>query len=153
MSWSPNFVAAALTALGAANSSHRAVTAFGAINTVIASMLTYIKGRGLPNRIRYYENEWKRVLKYIEQRGRDFSQPDCDLDVDEIVGINESMNEEIKANAQTSTPDSHISVRDIRARATASTHPIPRMPHMASAQAEKLIELEMRYGLPNFWED
>lgn len=43
-------VAAALTALGASNSNHRAVTAFGGVNTVIAGFLTYLKGSGLPNR-------------------------------------------------------------------------------------------------------
>jgi hypothetical protein len=142
-------VAAALTALGAANSSHRAVTAFGAINTVIAGMLTYLKGSGLPNRIRYYENSWKRVREYIEQRERDFSRPDCNLDVYETVSIIESMYEEVKTDVQTNTPDSYISVGDIRARGTASTHPIPKLPSVnnaASAPTEKIKELELKYG-------
>ena len=142
-------VAAALTALGAANSSHRAVTAFGAINTVIAGMLTYLKGSGLPNRIRYYENEWKRVREYIEQRERDFSRPDCNLDVYEIVSIIEAMYEEVKTDVQTNTPDSYISVGDIRARGAASTHPIPKIPqvnNMANTGGEKLHELELKYG-------
>lgn len=43
-------VAAALTALGAADGNHGAVTVFGGINTVIAGFLTYLKGSGLPNR-------------------------------------------------------------------------------------------------------
>ncbi|KAF2691016.1 hypothetical protein K458DRAFT_412333 [Lentithecium fluviatile CBS 122367] len=142
-------VAAALTALGAANSSHRAVTAFGAVNTVIAGMLTYLKGSGLPNRIRYYENEWKRVREYIEQRERDFSRPDCALDVYEIVRVIEAMYEEVKADVQTNTPDSYISVGDIRARGTASTHPIPnlsRLHGVSNTPEGKLRELEMKYG-------
>jgi hypothetical protein len=142
-------VAAALTALGAANSSHRAVTAFGAINTVIAAMLTYLKGSGLPNRIRYYENEWKQVREYIEQRERDFSRPDCDLDVYEVVRVIESMYEEVKADVRTNTPDSYVSVGDIRARATAGVVPIPtqaRLNDIASAQGDKLTELEKKYG-------
>ena len=55
-------VAAALTALGAANGSHTAITAFGAINTVIAGFLTFLKGSGaakpakvLPERVEQSE--------------------------------------------------------------------------------------------------
>ncbi|KAF2034984.1 hypothetical protein EK21DRAFT_55228, partial [Setomelanomma holmii] len=93
-------VAAALTAMGAANSNHVGITAFGAINTVIAGILTYLKGSGLPNRIRYYENEWKRVREYIEQRERDFSRPDCTLNVTDIVSTIEAMYEQVKADIQ-----------------------------------------------------
>ncbi|KAM3414374.1 hypothetical protein BST61_g11016 [Cercospora zeina] len=66
-------VAAALTALGAADGNRAAVTVFGAINTVIAGFLTYLKGSGLPNRLKYYQHEWAKVREYIEQRERDFS--------------------------------------------------------------------------------
>ncbi|PVH92234.1 hypothetical protein DM02DRAFT_620061 [Periconia macrospinosa] len=146
-------VAATLTALGAANSSHTAVTAFGAINTMIAGILTYLKGSGLPNRIRYYEHEWKRIREYIEQRERDFSRPNCSLDVYEIVRVVESMYEEVKADIQTNTPDNYVSVGEIRNRVAASTHPIPRISGIqnaisahASAPEGKLKELEMKYG-------
>ncbi|CAI6331442.1 unnamed protein product [Periconia digitata] len=142
-------VAAALTALGAANSSHTAVTAFGAINTMIAGILTYLKGSGLPNRIRYYENEWKRVREYIEQRERDFSRPACGLDVYEIVRVVEGMYEEVKADIQSNTPDNYISVGDIRARGAAGTNPMPRLPGLkgiADGSEGRLKELEMKYG-------
>lgn len=142
-------VAASLTALGAANSSHRAVTCFGAVNTVIAGLLTYLKGSGLPNRIRYYENEWKRVREYIEQRERDFSRPDCPLDVYEAARVIEGMYEEVKADIQTNTPDNYVSVGDIRARAVASMRPIPQLGSLngaMSAQEKKIKELETKYG-------
>lgn len=147
-------VAAALTALGAAKSSSTAVTAFGAINTMIAGILTYLKGSGLPNRIRYYEHEWKRVREYIEQRERDFSRPNCSLDVYDIVRIVEAMYEEVKADIQTNTPDNYVSVGEIRNRAAASVHPIPRIggirgaanAYGVSAGEGKLKELEMKYG-------
>ncbi|KAF2866652.1 hypothetical protein BDV95DRAFT_441167, partial [Massariosphaeria phaeospora] len=93
-------VAAALTAMGAANTNHVSITAFGAINTVIAGILTYLKGSGLPNRIRYYENEWKKVREFIEQRERDFSRPDCTLDVHDVIHVIEAMYEEVKADVQ-----------------------------------------------------
>lgn len=144
--------------MGAANSNHVGITAFGAINTVIAGILTYLKGSGLPNRIRYYENEWKRVREYIEQRERDFSRQGCNLNLNEVVSTIEAMYEQVKADIQSNTPDNYISVGDIRARATASlTHPAP--PHLpagagvaagvggaAAAGRSKFEELELKYG-------
>lgn len=139
-------VAATLTAMGAANSNHHSITAFGAINTVIAGILTYLKGSGLPNRIRYYENEWKRVREYIEQRERDFSRADCHLDVNEIVKQIEQMYEQVKADIQANTPDNYISVSDMRVRSQAV---IPSVPSAAAAGAgarSKLEDLELKYG-------
>ncbi|KAF2107395.1 hypothetical protein BDV96DRAFT_606497 [Lophiotrema nucula] len=138
-------VAAALTAMGAANSNHRAITAFGAINTVIAGILTYLKGSGLPNRIRYYENEWKKIREFIEQRERDFSRPDCTLDVYEVVRVIEHMYEEVKADVQTNTPDSYVSVGDIRARVNATNPQVPKLHELGTA-GRKFQDLEMKYG-------
>ncbi|KAF8857515.1 hypothetical protein BDZ45DRAFT_592698, partial [Acephala macrosclerotiorum] len=95
-------VAATLTALGAAGGSRGAVTVFGAINTVCAGILTFLKGSGLPNRFKYYQTEWKRVREFIEQRERDFSRPHCDLDVYSVVGMVESMYDEVKADLEAS---------------------------------------------------
>ncbi|KAF2654860.1 hypothetical protein K491DRAFT_599913 [Lophiostoma macrostomum CBS 122681] len=137
-------VAAALTAMGAAGSNHVGITAFGAINTVIAGILTYLKGSGLPNRIRYYENEWKKVREYIEQRERDFSRPDCRLDVYEVVRAIESMYEECKADVQSNYPDNYISVGDIRNRSMLTA---PHTPKLANGMgASKIQELELKYG-------
>ncbi|KAF4470700.1 C6 transcription factor [Fusarium albosuccineum] len=70
-------VAATLTAIGAANGSHKAVTAFGAINTIIAGLLTYLKGSGLPTKLRNKKDEWKKVREYIEQlMARDWPWPE-----------------------------------------------------------------------------
>jgi hypothetical protein len=138
-------VAAALTAMGAANSNHIGITAFGSINTVIAGILTYLKGSGLPNRIRYYEHEWKRVREYIEQRERDFSRQDCRLDVNEVVRAIEAMYEQVKADIQSNTPDNYISVGDVRARATTSLA-VPTHNTNMSAGRNRLEELELKYG-------
>ncbi|KAK2594059.1 hypothetical protein QQS21_008244 [Conoideocrella luteorostrata] len=73
-------VAAALTALGAANGSRVTVTVFGAINTIIAGFLTYLKGSGMPQRLKYIQDEFKVVREYIEQREREFCVADCTLD-------------------------------------------------------------------------
>ncbi|KAH7346604.1 hypothetical protein BKA65DRAFT_280968 [Rhexocercosporidium sp. MPI-PUGE-AT-0058] len=98
-------VAATLTALGAAGGSRGAVTVFGAVNTVFAGILTFLKGSGLPNRFKYYQTEWKRIREFIEQRERDFSRPGCDLDVHAVAALVESMYEEVKTDLEASQPD------------------------------------------------
>ena len=107
-------VAAALTALGAGNGPHGAVTAFGAINTVIAGFLTYLKGSGLPNRLKYYENEWTKVREYIEQRERDFGREACTLDLEEEIRTVERMYEDVRQDMETNTPDHYTSMTEAR---------------------------------------
>ncbi|KAI0404878.1 hypothetical protein F4802DRAFT_615283 [Xylaria palmicola] len=108
-------VAAALTALGAARASSGAVTAFGAINTVIAGLLTFLKGSGLPGRLKYYGNEWKKIREFIEQRERDFMRSGGhDLDVYEVVETIEKMYNNLKADIELNTPDSYTSVTNQR---------------------------------------
>ncbi|KAJ6441414.1 C6 transcription factor [Purpureocillium lavendulum] len=93
-------VAAALTALGAANGSRAAVTGFGAVNTIIAGLLTYIKGSGLPNRLKYVADEFRAVREYIEQREREFCLADCPLNPYEEVQIVDDMYGAAKQNME-----------------------------------------------------
>ncbi|EEP80757.1 conserved hypothetical protein [Uncinocarpus reesii 1704] len=109
-------VAASLTALGAGNGPRGLVTAFGAINTVIAGFLTYLKGSGLPNRKRYYHGEWTKVRQYIEQREREFCLEGCELDLEEEVAKIDRMYEDVRAEIEANTPDNYASVRDARNR-------------------------------------
>ena len=115
-------VAAALTAMGAANTSHGAITAFGALNTVIAGFLTFLKGSGLPNRLKYYGNEWKKLREYIEQRERDFSREGCKLDVYQVVAAIEKMYEHTRIDIDVNTPDGYNSVTNMGRKA-------PTLPH------------------------
>ena len=98
-------VAAALTALGAANGPHLAVTVLGAVNTVIAGILTYLKGQGLPNRLRQYQSELRKVREYIEERERDFSRLDCQLDLDDEIAMIYRMYEAVRQNQEDNLPD------------------------------------------------
>ncbi|KAI0447352.1 hypothetical protein F4803DRAFT_499271 [Xylaria telfairii] len=107
-------IAAALTALGAARASSGAVTAFGALNTVIAGALSFLKGSGLPGRLKYYGNEWKKIREFIEQRERDFMRPGHNLDVYEVVETIEKMYNNLKADIELNTPDSYTSVTNQR---------------------------------------
>lgn len=94
-------VAAAVTAVGAASGPHAAVTAFGAINTIMAGILTYLRGSGLPDRLKGYQNKWKNIREYIEQREREFCLVGCTLDVQEEVFIVESMYQSLKSEMET----------------------------------------------------
>lgn len=75
-------IGAALTALGASNGPHIAITVLGSLNTVIAGGMTYLKGQGLPERLLVYANGLRKVREYLEERERQFMRPDCKLDVD-----------------------------------------------------------------------
>ncbi|KAJ5762954.1 hypothetical protein N7533_001635 [Penicillium manginii] len=96
-------VAAAITATGAASGPHSAITAFGAINTIMAGILTYLRGSGLPDRLKGYQNKWKNIREYIEQREREFCLVGCTLDVQEEVFIVESMYQSIKSEMESKT--------------------------------------------------
>ncbi|AEO63062.1 uncharacterized protein THITE_120898 [Thermothielavioides terrestris NRRL 8126] len=102
-------VTAALTALGAASADNKAITAFGAINTIIAGFLTFLKGSGYPARLKYYANEWKKVREFIEQRERDFTLEGCTLDVYEVVDAVREMYDSTKREIEMNTPDSYNS--------------------------------------------
>lgn len=83
--------AAILTALGAGSGPPDAVAAFGTVNTIIAGFLTYLKGTGLPMRLKYFHNQWLKLRAYIEQRERDFASDD--LARTHRIGYNELMEE------------------------------------------------------------
>jgi len=57
---------AAVTALGASESSHILITVFGAMNTIIAGVVAYLKSRGQPMRARMYRDDLERVVDEIE---------------------------------------------------------------------------------------
>lgn len=145
--------------MGAAGASRSTVTVFGAINTVIAGVLTFLKGSGLPNRLKYYQSEWKRVREFIEQRERDFSRPGCDLDIYGVVAIVEHMYEEVKIDLEASTPDrfagfgssSRMGGPAAAAQIEAPTKtkgpnlpPLPR--HASDALSAKFKEYEAGFG-------
>lgn len=67
-------VAATLTALGASNTSHIAVTILGSVNTVIAGVQTYLKGQGLPNRLRQYEFGLRKLREYSKYISKSFGK-------------------------------------------------------------------------------
>lgn len=101
-------VAATLTALGAADASHIAITVLGSVNTVIAGVQTYLKGQGLPNRLRQYEFGLRKLREYIEDRERDFSHVDCTLNVDHEIADIAAMYKAVRQTAEDNTPDNYL---------------------------------------------
>lgn len=93
-------IAAAVTALGAANVSHTAIMILGLANTVIAGGMTYLKGQGLPERLIQYANGLRKVREYLEERERQFMRSDCKLDVDQEAGIIIRMYEAVRQKAE-----------------------------------------------------
>lgn len=99
-------VAAALTAIGAASGPHGAVTAFGAINTIMAGILTYLRGSGLPHKERNIEKAWSQIREYIEQREREFCLENCNLNVEDEIHNIERMYEEVRTQMEAGSSDS-----------------------------------------------
>lgn len=113
-------VAAALTALGAADGPHKAVTGFGAINTIVAGAMTYLKGSGLPSRLRHAQNEWKVVREYIEQRERAFCLSHCPLDVDHELEMVEHLYQKTKSELENHSSQGSFMIN--------RSHPAPMLP-------------------------
>ncbi len=137
--------ASALTALGASGAQKgstgknnaQAVTAFGAMNTVLAGFLTFLKGSGLPNRQKYYHNEWSKVREYIEQRERDFARGLEDLNLSDELAVIESMYENVRKDIEANTPDSYISIGMIK-----NSSSVQPLPSLARHRDKRLIEAE-----------
>lgn len=97
-------VGAALTALGAAGGPSAAVTILGAVNTIVAGVLTYLKGQGLPARHEQSLHLLRTLREHIEERERELTEPDCTLDVDEVVQSIVQMYKEVRQTAEDNAP-------------------------------------------------
>lgn len=93
-------VAAALTALGAAAGSHIIITVLGSVNTVIAGIMTYLKGQGLPDRLLEDANGLRRVREYLEQVERQLIAEDPTVDVEAEARIIYDMYNDVRKNAE-----------------------------------------------------
>jgi len=69
-------VAAIITALSAYQGHRITLTILGAINTVLAGVMAYFKGMGLPNRLRKSRDQFDHVRIYAEYKERQFAEYD-----------------------------------------------------------------------------
>ncbi|KAL8782199.1 MAG: hypothetical protein Q9213_005601 [Squamulea squamosa] len=101
-------VAATLTALGALGGPSLAITILGSLNTIIAGIQTYLKGQGLPNRIKQYQFGLRKLREFVEDRERDFSHESCKLDVDHVIADVSAMYQAVRQTAEDNTPDTYL---------------------------------------------
>lgn len=99
--------ATVLTSLGASSSSHIIITVFGALNTIIAAFLSFTKGQGLPNRLRLYQSNLRKVREHIELSEREFSQRGCTLEVGKEVHTVIQMYEKVRKDHENNHPDTY----------------------------------------------
>ena len=104
-------VGAAVTALGAADGPKAAVTVLGAANTIMAGMLTYLKGQGLPYRLEQYHHLLRTLREHIEERERELMEPDCPLDVEEEIKTIIKMYQEVRQSKEDNAPGTVIPPR------------------------------------------
>ena len=96
---------AALTALGAANGPSSAVTVLGVFNTIIAGLLTFMKGQGLPIRLEAYLNQLRALREHIEEKERKFMQEGgSGIPVEQEVSHIWEMYQEVRQHAQDNRP-------------------------------------------------
>ncbi|TID21028.1 hypothetical protein E2P81_ATG05653 [Venturia nashicola] len=129
---------AAVTGLGASASSHILITVFGALNTIIAGVVAYLKSRGQPMRARMYRDDLERVVDEIENS--------------EVMwlGISKGVHGYDDINI-----DEQVTVRSEVARLTrlydravrTNTLNNPDM-YMAGAQSDPNLALKSRVGAP-----
>ena len=84
---------ATLTALGASESSHILITAFGVLNTIIAGLVAYLKSRGQPMRARMFRDDLEHIVEEIENSKtmwlgiRDGVHGYQEIDIDDKVSV------------------------------------------------------------------
>lgn len=90
----------------------------GAANTVVAGLLSFTKGQGLPNKLMQYQNTMRKVREYIEQRERDFARVDCRLDLDGEIGRIVEMYEVARRNDEANDPNAYHNDLDVSSATT-----------------------------------
>lgn len=86
-----------------------------------------------------YQNQWKNIREYIEQREREFCLVVCELDVQEEVFIVESMYQRVKSEMETkqsSDKSQHLDDSRVRRSVLPTSHNSTYKCHVASARAD-----------------
>ncbi|KAL8736464.1 MAG: hypothetical protein Q9166_000256 [cf. Caloplaca sp. 2 TL-2023] len=121
-------IAATLTALGASTASKVAITVLGAVNTVLAGVLTYLKGQGLPVRLRHYWTGLRKCREFVEEKEREVeaegwggygTDGKAGIDVDEMIETIVRMYHDVRQTAEDNTPDTYLPMKGSSANALA----------------------------------
>lgn len=65
--------AATITGLASYKGHRTVLTVLGALNTILAGLMAYLKGQGLPNRLLKSRDQFGKVMEYAEYKERQFS--------------------------------------------------------------------------------
>ncbi|OAL22333.1 hypothetical protein AYO22_07377 [Fonsecaea multimorphosa] len=125
MLWLQIGIGATVTALGTTNSNAAriAITLLGAINTVIAGFLTFLKSRNQPNRALQFRNGLRGVYEDLWQVDAEMLSGKPDIDVDTKVDDLWKKYKEVTAEAEANYPDLWVSLGKLIKPADADKHP------------------------------
>ncbi|KAL1612265.1 hypothetical protein SLS60_000489 [Paraconiothyrium brasiliense] len=130
---------AALTGLGASESSHILITVFGALNTIIAGLVAYLKSRGQPMRARMFRDDLDRVVDEMENsevmwlgiqsgaHGYDEIAIDDSVSVRSEVARLTRLYDKVVRNNTMNDPDMYINATTDAANAALRTRPVPSL--------------------------
>jgi len=123
MLWLQIAIGATLTALGTTNSNAAriAITVLGAINTLVAGLLTFLKSRNQPNRALQFRNALRGVYEDLWMIDAE-SQRD-DFDVNKQVDYLWSKYKEARSEAEANYPDLWVSLNRLVKSQDPSKHP------------------------------
>lgn len=107
-------IGATVTALGsnADRSARVAVTVLGAINTVIAGLLTFLKSRNQPNRALQFRNGLRGVYEDLWRADSEMLSAQTDAEVDKKVGELWKKYKEVRTEAENNYPDLWVSLKN-----------------------------------------
>ncbi|KAF9738629.1 hypothetical protein PMIN06_001956 [Paraphaeosphaeria minitans] len=142
---------AALTGLGASASSHILITVFGALNTIIAGLVAYLKSRGQPMRARMYRDDLERVVDEMENsevmwlgiqaraHGYDEIAIDGEVSVRSEVARLTRLYDKVVRNNTMNDPDMYTNATTDAANATLRARPALEAP-VANAPAAGAVD-------------
>jgi len=109
-------IAASLTALGAFNDRRaRTATIFlGAINTIIAALLTYFKSRNQPNRARQLRNDLGRVVDQLDDAEANFRAANAPADVTAAIQTIRTAYKQAREDAEANYPDLWVKAGNVK---------------------------------------
>ncbi|OAL28846.1 hypothetical protein AYO20_09326 [Fonsecaea nubica] len=139
MLWLQIGIGATVTALGTTNSNAAriAITVLGAINTVIAGFLTFLKSRNQPNRALQFRNGLRGVYEDLWQVDAEMLSGKGDIDVDQKVDDLWKKYKEVTAEAEANYPDLWVSLGKLIKPTDADKHPSTQLKDVSPAETSE----------------
>ncbi|OAP54816.1 hypothetical protein AYL99_11264 [Fonsecaea erecta] len=139
MLWLQIGIGASVTALGTTNSNAAriAITVLGAVNTVIAGFLTFLKSRNQPNRALQFRNGLRGVYEDLWQIDAEMLSGRADIDVDQKVDDLWKKYKEVTAEAEANYPDLWVSLGKLIKPADGDKHPSTQLKDVSPGEDDE----------------